>query len=110
MLERDGMCSHFRIPAAVLGMLLFIGAPARALDIQFDYTYDTGNFFVGHTDRQSLLNAAAAVFESRLTDNLTAITPAGGNTWSINFDNPTTGAAVTLNNPTIPAGVVKVYV
>jgi hypothetical protein len=92
--------------AAVLSLL----TSARALDIQFDYTYDTSNFFVGHADRQSLLNAAAAVFENHLADSLTAISPSGANTWSADFDNPTTGAVVTLNNLTIASGVVKVYV
>lgn len=99
----------FRI-FTILGTLVVFGAPARALDIQFDYTYDTGSFFVGHADRQNLLEAAAFVFESRLTDTLTAITPGGGNTWHADFDNPTTGAAVSLSNLSIGAGVIRVFV
>jgi hypothetical protein len=84
--------------------------PVRALDIQFDYTYDTGNFFVGHADRQALLDAAAAVFESHLADNLTTISPSGSNTWTADFDNPSTGTAVSLSNLSIAQGVIKIYV
>ena len=40
------------------------------MDIQFDYTYDTGGFFTTNPQAKTLLDAAAQVFESRLTDNL----------------------------------------
>ena len=99
-----------RILSTIVAAYLLLAGSVRALDIQFDYTYDTGNFFVGHADRQSLLDAAAAVFELRLTDTLTAITPSGTNTWTANFNNPTTGAAVMVSNPSIAQGVVRVYV
>lgn len=101
---------QFRACLALAAALCAIAAPARALDIQFDFAYDTGSFFVGHADRIGLLDAAAAVFETRLADTLTAIAPGGSNTWHADFDNPTTGAAVSVNNLTIAAGVVKVYV
>ena len=80
------------LPSRTLSALAagFLAAftPARALDIQFDYTYDTGSFFVGHADRQSLLDAAAAVFELRLADTLSAITPAGSNSRTADFVAP----------------------
>jgi hypothetical protein len=95
---------------AVAASSLLLLTPAPALDIQFDYTYDTGNFFVGHADRQSLLNAAAAVFETHLADTLTAITPGGSNSWTADFNNPSTGAAVSVSNLTLATGVLKVYV
>ena len=102
------------LPSRTLSALAagFLAAftPARALDIQFDYTYDTGSFFVGHADRQSLLDAAAAVFELRLADTLSAITPAGSNSRTADFDHPTTGAAVSVSNPSLAQGVVNVYV
>lgn len=85
------------------------GAPTRALDIQLDYTYDTGGFFVGHPDRQSLLEAAAAVFESRLADTLAAITPDTNNTWTADFDHPGTGEPISVSNLTLGEGVVKIY-
>ncbi len=104
------MLIPFRALPALAAAFLAISTSARALDIQFDYTYDTGNFFIGHADRQSLLDAAAAVFELRLADTLSAITPSGGNTWTADFDNPTTGAAVSVSNLSLAQGVLKVYV
>lgn len=93
---------------AVAAALLLAGTlPGRALDIQFDYSFDTNNFFVGHLDRQMVLEAAAQVFESRLTDALTGITPGGGNTWTARFDRPDTGAEATAVNPTIAPGVLR---
>jgi hypothetical protein len=96
----------FLLVAGFLG----IAAPAPALDIQFDYTYDTGNFFFNHNDRKALLDTAAAVFETRLTDTLTAITPGGSNSWHADFFSPVDGSTVSVSNLTIATGVVKVYV
>lgn len=65
-----------------------IALPASAnIDIVFDYTYDTNNFF-GNSLRKSLLESAASVFESRIQDSLTAINPSGGNTFQVEFKNP----------------------
>ncbi len=104
------MPSSFRVSFHLLAALSLAATVARGLDIQFDYTYDTGSFFVGHADRISLLDAAAAVFENRFTDTLTSITPGSGNTWTATFNNPTTNAAVSLSNLTITTGVLRVYV
>jgi len=95
---------------AALAVLSLLGSSAAGLDIQFDFTYDTGSFFTGHADRISLLNSAAAVFETRLTDTLTAITPGGSNSWTATFLNPTTNATVNVSNLSISTGVVVVYV
>lgn len=83
-----------------------------ALDIQFDYTYDTGNFFSGaNAGRRTLLDAAASIFESRFSlENFGAITPGGGNTWSLSFPNPSTGVNITLNNPVVAANKITIYV
>jgi hypothetical protein len=83
-----------------------------AIDIRFDYTYDTGNFFSGaNVGRRALLDAAANVFESRFTlENFGGITPSGGNTWSLSFSHPTTGSNVTINNPIVQPNVVTIYV
>jgi hypothetical protein len=92
---------------------LLVAVTSRAaLDIQFDYTYDTGNFFSGaNVGRRALLDAAANVFETRLTlENFGAITPSGGNTWSLSFPNPSTGATATLNNLPIPANTITIFV
>jgi hypothetical protein len=98
---------------ATLGFLTLATASVQAavIDIQFNFTYDTNNFFVGHADRIATLEAAAAVFESRFNDTLDAITPGGSNSWEANFFNPSNVTAeVVLANLTIPANVILVYV
>jgi hypothetical protein len=87
----------------------FLPQPATAIDIQFNYTFDTNNFFNGHPERQAVMEQIALTFESRITDNLTAITPGGSNTWTAVFDNPSTGTDVNLDNLTIPSGVIVIY-
>ena len=68
--------------------LLAAAQPALAnIDIQFDYTYDTNGFF-SDVSHQSTLNAAANLFESRFSDQLTAITSSGPNSFNTAFFNP----------------------
>ncbi|MEW6678492.1 MAG: PEP-CTERM sorting domain-containing protein [Pseudomonadota bacterium] len=86
-------------------------APALAsanIDIVFDYTYDTTNFF--GTTQKSILESAANVFESRITDQLGAITSAGSNTLDLSFYNPSTGAQTDINNASIAANELRIYV
>lgn len=99
------------VRAILLSLCLTSVAAQGALDIVFDYTFDTGNFFSGgNIGRRQLLDAAANVFESRLTlENFGAITPGGINSWSLNFPNPSTGANVVLNNLVIPANEIRIY-
>lgn len=78
-------------------------------DIVFDYTYDANGFF-NPQGRRDVLEAVASVYESRITDDLTAITPGGIDTWTAIFDDPSSGSRVELNNLTIPADTVVVYV
>jgi hypothetical protein len=96
------------IAAALLASFCLVPG-AGAIDIQFDFGFDAANFFNGHPERQATLNAAALVFESRLTDTLTAISPGGINTWTATFDNPATGLEQAVANLTIPTNVIKVY-
>ena len=79
---------------------------ARAIDIQFDFSFDSSNFFNGNLQRQNVLNAAALVFESRITDTLSAITPGRGNTWTATFENPSTGLTQSVVNRTIATNVI----
>jgi hypothetical protein len=104
------MLAPLRLSAVLAATLFLTIERAEALDIQFDYTYDTGSFFVGHADRISLLDQAAAVFESRLIDTLSGITPSGSNTWDASIFSPVTGDLIGLGNLTIQTGVIRVYV
>lgn len=87
-------------------------ATQAAIDIQFDYTYDTGFLTGTNANRQVVLEQVASELEARLiNESFAALTPSGANTLQLRFDNPgNSGATVTLNNPTIAANTLKVYV
>ncbi|HEX7861851.1 MAG TPA: hypothetical protein VF773_16065 [Verrucomicrobiae bacterium] len=82
-----------------------------ALNIQFDYSYDTQGFFAGaNASRRAVLEAAAERIERRVAEVLPGLVPIGGNSWSLGFPHPGTGQAVTLENPSLPADTVVIYV
>jgi hypothetical protein len=97
-----------RISLITTGLAFAISQPAYSLSFVFDYSLDTNGFF-SQQERRDTLQAAASFFESRITDNLTAITPVGGNTWSAVIANPSTGNNVSIPNPTIAANTLLVY-
>ncbi|MGY8733937.1 MAG: matrixin family metalloprotease, partial [Pirellulales bacterium] len=82
---------------------------ADGLSIVLDYSLDTNNFFNDQT-RKDTLERAATVLESRINDELTAITPSGGNNWDATFTHPGTGASHQLTNLTIPLGSLVIFV
>jgi hypothetical protein len=82
---------------------------ASAVTIQLDYSYDTNNFFNTQL-KKDLMQAAADTIAVRLTDPLTAIVPGGVNTWTEKFYSPADGSVVSIQNPTIPANTLIVYV
>ena len=84
---------------------------ARAqVSFLFDYTYDTGGFFTANSLAKTDLEAAASTLQSRLADGLSAITPGDGNSWLVAFPNPSTGGQQSINNPSVAANTVVVYV
>jgi hypothetical protein len=99
------------IGTACLVLLASTATTAHAIDITFDYSFDTSNFFADSA-RRALLDSAAYAFESRLSDNLTAITSGSGGTFNANFFNPADayGASVGLSNFSVAAGEVRIYV
>jgi hypothetical protein len=80
-----------------------------AIAIQFDYSFDATGFF-SDTSRRAVLEQAAHDIAGPLDTALAPIAPAGGNTWSTSFFNPSTGQQATINNPSIPANTIVVYV
>jgi Matrixin len=103
-----------RSAVAVATLVLLAGAAGTAranIDIVFDYTYDTG-FFNSNPLRKNVLEAAALAFESRLTDNLTAITSGAGNTFNAVYFNPVnpSGPDLTFNGFNVATNVVLVFV
>ncbi len=100
------------IVAAFLLNLILVCSQSQAITFEFDYTYDTGNFFgsVGSAQRNAL-EEAASFFETHLADNLSAITPGGGNTWSATFYDPTdTSSIISQNNLSIAEDTLLVFV
>lgn len=96
-----------------LGLLLGLGTQAgAAIDIQFDFSYDSTGFFTGHAERRSALDAAAAVFETRFADSLDAIVSSGENNFNFSFFNPSSslGMGVTLGGQSLDAGVIRIFV
>src|SRR5689334_9364635 len=81
-----------------------------SINIAFDYSDDTNQFF-NTPERRDLIQQAADVVTSALNnDHLTAIAPAGSNTWSASFPNPVTGANQTVDNLAVPADTIIIYV
>jgi hypothetical protein len=94
-----------------LAFLFLSAGHAEAIIIQFDYTYDTSNFFgAADSPQRADLSAAAQVFSTTFTDSLTQIVATGRNTWNATFDDPTTGGAVSLNKLSIAPDTILVYV
>lgn len=88
-------------------------APALAsanIDIVFDYSYDTNGFF-GATHK-SILESAASVFESRITDSLGEISSTTPNNFTTIFFNPSdiSGTDIALEYQSIAADVLRIYV
>lgn len=80
-----------------------------AFSFQFNYAYDTSGFFASQS-RRDVLEAAGQSLANRIGDTFSAVTPAGGNTWSVNLINPSSGSHTTISNPSIPGDRLIVYV
>ncbi len=103
---------RWALTLATAVLLAGTAGTARAnINIVFDYTYDTNNFFALQS-RKDVLESAALAFESRLTDSLTAITSGGPNAFNLDFFNPAnpSGPDLGLNNFSVAANEVRVFV
>lgn len=93
--------------ALCTGALSLCSHQAAAININFDYTYDTLGFFT--TQAKNVLNSAGAFFEALLTDDLTAITSSGSNSFDADFNRPDTGAGTTINSFSVVADTLTVF-
>jgi Matrixin/PEP-CTERM motif len=98
------------IATASLVLLASTATTAHAIDITFDYSYDTSGFFADSA-RRSILDSAAYAFESRLSDNLGAITSGGVNHFNARSFNPsdTVFSDIILSNFSIGANQLRIY-
>ena len=100
-----------KILRSSLFALLCFAAPFTAvaqLQIQFDYSYDSSNFF-SDPIRKGVLEAAASVFETRLTkETFAAITPEGSNTFALLVVDPSTEASHVIVNPILAANTLTI--
>ncbi len=79
-----------------------------ALEVVFDYRYDTNGVFDDPGRRASLEYAAS--FYSRFTDDLLAIEPSGSNHWSVSFTRPDGAGTVVVDDLSVARGSVTVFV
>jgi len=70
---------------------------AQAITIQLDYSYDTNGFF-DQPGAKEALRAATDYYEALLRDDLAAILPGGGNSWTALTTNPATGGDLDIDN------------
>jgi hypothetical protein len=83
---------------------------AHAVDVVFDYSYDSVGFFTA--DKRAVLDQVAQVFSLNLTDTLTAIVSSGSNRYDAELYNPQDpfGSTVRINDFSVAADELRVFV
>ncbi|MGP0064293.1 MAG: hypothetical protein ACLQGP_11920 [Isosphaeraceae bacterium] len=83
-----------------------------SLNIEFDDSYDSLGFFAENPAARTVLEEAAEIIGGQINDSLAAIAPdpAAGDTWTASFLDPTTGLERTVNNLSIPADTILIFV
>lgn len=110
------MSLGLRTVSVVATAVLCAGRAAEAkVTFSLDYSLDpVGGIFDSSTvegqQARATVQRAAHVLSDRLLDNLTAITPGGGNTWSPRVVNPATGVLITPGVTSVAANEIRVYV
>ncbi len=99
--------SLVKLGALSLGLYVASAWEVQAINLNFDYSLDTNNFF-SPQERRDRLEEAASFFEF-FTDNLEAINPSGSNNWTAIFSNPATGAQERLRNLTVAENTLIIY-
>lgn len=102
--------------AAVAAAALGLGAgAANALNIVFDYSLDTQNFFTA--DKRSTLDQVASIFENNITTHLVALTNVNAASSAMSTTDPYTrettvytGSAIPTTHLNIAADTLVIYV
>lgn len=90
------------------GVLSMTVSEALAIDVVFDYRFDTNGMF-NDPQRRVALEAAASVYDV-FSDNLAAIDPAGANSWSLNVNRPDGGGTTTIEDLSVLQDSVTIFV
>lgn len=109
----------FALSAGTLLGCMFSGTVQGAIDIVFDYTYDTQGFFTSNPQAVARLEEAAVFYEAIIQDSLDAIVPGEvfnegtpfefSNSWTASFSHPGTGDTQQVVDATIPQDQILVY-
>jgi len=99
-----------RFASSHLGLEQLEDRDVPSITIQINYAYDTSGFFTSNPTARSTLQLAANDLASAINTSLAAIAPSGTNTWDESFYNPANGQVVTVNNPTVAANTIVIYV
>ena len=96
---------------ALLALGLCFASRAQAINIQFDYSHDSLQFF-GTAQNPSpariSLEFAARAF-TPFADTLTAIQPGGGNSWTARYVDPSNSSIVDIPNLAVPQDTLVIY-
>lgn len=106
MEKRQKSAFYKIVLAGVLGLTCL---PASAINIQFDYRFDSNNFFNTQA-KKDVLNTAGSYFDNIIGDKLTAISSSGFNHFNTNFYNPDTGVSQTINDFSVTANTLTIFV
>ncbi|MDA0659267.1 MAG: hypothetical protein O2931_05980 [Planctomycetota bacterium] len=102
---------RFCVTAALTCWFWSVTATGNAgIIVEFNYSFDSTDFFSSGSDARATLEAAGDFFESILADDLRSIESSGFNTWSAVFTNPTDGTVEVIDNLVVPADTLIVYV
>lgn len=85
-----------------------IRVSSGSLVSRVDYSYDTANFFNSQL-KKDLFQQAVDTILSRLGDDLAAIMPNAGNTWTADFSHPATGQLQTISNMHVSENEIVIF-
>ncbi len=98
------------VRATVLLTLGFGFSARAAIQLQFDYTYDSSAFFAAGSQARGSLEAVGDFYESILADDLLAIKSSGSNHFTGKIFQPNTGASRKITNLDIAVDTIRIYV
>lgn len=76
--------------------------------LAFDYRYDSAGFF-NDPARRAALERVGQTYSSLLNDQIAAISPTGGNSWNVTFEDPSSGNTARINNPSVPVDTLLIF-